>query len=154
MKTDWKCVTVIIIAFILGASLLAPLATAARVGGGGRAGGFGGGGHIGGFGGGIGDRSFAGAGRGGFDRVGPGIGDRDINWHGNDWDLNRWHGHLNYWGGGFPAYGSAYGYGYPAAYPVFVPANYGGNQGTCYEACVNSGQYSPSQCGQMCYTAR
>jgi hypothetical protein len=75
------------------------------------------------------------------------FGDRGVAWHDND--LARWHGHMNYWGGGIPAYG----YNYPAAYPAFAVANYGGNQGACYQACVGSGQNSPAQCGQMCYTA-
>jgi hypothetical protein len=137
MKMDWKCLVVIVIALILGASLLAPLA-AARGGGVGRGGGFGGG---------IGSRGFAGEGARGF---GGGIGtfgDRGVNWHDND--LARWHGHWNSWGGVYPGYG----YNYPAAYQTFIPVNYGGNQGACYQACVSSGQYSPAQCGQMCYTA-
>ena len=51
-------------------------------------------------------------------------------------------------GFGFNNFGFG-GYGYPA----FLPAYYGGDQGACYQACVNSGQYSPAQCGQMCYYA-
>ncbi len=137
MKSDWRCLVVIAVALVLGAILLAPLADA-RGGGGAR---------VGGFGGGMGGRSFAGAGARGFEHGGV-FNDRGVAWHDND--LARWHGHWNYWGGGgVPLYGS----GYPAAYPVYVPANYGGNQGACYQACVSSGQYSPAQCGQMCYTA-
>jgi hypothetical protein len=132
MKTDWKCIVVIAIALVLGASLLVSLA-AARCGGG--------------RGGEMGERGFAGEGDRGFVQ-GAGVGgfdDRGVTWHDNDWDW--WNGNWNSWGGGFPWYGN----NYPAAYPVFVPANYGGNQGACYQACVNSGQYSHAQCGQMCY---
>jgi hypothetical protein len=146
MKADWKCFAVIAIVLVLGASLLAPVAAARGGGGGGRGGGFGGG-FGGGIGGGIGGgaRGFAGDGARGFDRGIGTFNDRGVAWHDND--LARWHGHWNYWGGGVPEYG----YGYPAAYPVYVPTNYGGDQGACYQACVSSGQYSPAQCGQMCY---
>jgi hypothetical protein len=71
---------------------------------------------------------------------------------GGDWD--RWHGGggISYYGG-YGGYYPSYTYVQPVPYPVYVPANFGGDQGACYQACVNSGQYSPAQCGQWCYYA-
>ena len=72
-----------------------------------------------------------------------------------DWDKGKWDKDWYRGGGDYPVISQGYSYpvAYPAPYPVYVPANFDGDQGACYQACVNSGQYSPSQCGQMCYYA-
>ena len=119
---NWKCAAIVVIALILCAGLLAPVAAAKKEG------------------------------RGEFRE--------EAREHGrfvSHVDGNRFYGGSSYYGVGgyYPAYSypAAYPVSYPVAYPVFVPANFGGDQGACYQACVNSGQYSPAQCGQMCYYA-
>ncbi len=100
MKMDWKCVAVIMVAMMLGASLIAPVALAKGEG---------------------------------------------LRIHSND--LDRWQGGIL---GGF--YGDNYhAYVQPLASTVYVSDNFGGDQGACYQACVNSGEYSRAECGQMCY---
>lgn len=80
-------------------------------------------------------------------------------WHGKggDWRRSEWQGGYwdrdRGWAVNYPVYSNPYPVAYPVAYPVYVPANFGGDQGACYQACVNSGRYSPAQCGQMCYYA-
>lgn len=127
MKMDWKCAAIIVVMLMLGASLIAPVALAKGEGRGER-----------------GERGeFHGDGAKGFER-GEGV-----RIHGGDWD--RWHG--GSWGGYYGGYNPSYTYVQPVAYPVYLPANFGGDQGACYQACVNSGQYGPAQCGQWCYYA-
>lgn len=78
-------------------------------------------------------------------------------WPGGKWDKDwdKWDKWDKGRGRGFPVIppGGPYPAAYPVPYPVYVPANFGGNQGACFQACVNSGQYHPAQCGQMCYYA-
>lgn len=71
-------------------------------------------------------------------------------WPGGKWDKDWYR-----YGGGYPGFAPGYSYpvAYPVAYPVYVPAQFGGDQGACYQACVNSGRYPPAQCGQWCYYA-
>jgi hypothetical protein len=74
-------------------------------------------------------------------------------WRGGKWDKDwddrgKWDKDWYRGGGGYP-----YPIAYPVAYPVYVPAQFGGDQGACYQACVNSGRYSPAECGQWCYYA-
>ena len=89
--------------------------------------------------------------------------DRGKGWHGDKWDKDwgKWDRDRDrgwFYGdgrGGFPVIAGGYPYpvAYPVGYPVYVPANFGYDQGACYQACVNSGQYSPEMCGRMCYYA-
>jgi hypothetical protein len=125
---DWKCAAIIVVALILCASLIAPMAMAKGDDGRGERGEH---------------KEFRGEGAKGFE-----LGE---SWriHGGDWD--RWHGESR--GGVYGGYYPAYTYVQHVACPVYIPANFGGDQGACYQACVNSGQYSPAQCGQWCYYA-
>ena len=172
MKMDWKSGAIVVLAMVMTASLLAPVAGAA-MGGGGMGAGMGGVSASSGPGGamanaGMGTIASSSSGLGGMNLgnhgfagdgmavgVNPGFNmginrgfdvDRGFINRGFDRDDFRFNnfGFSSFGGGFYPWWGA--GYGYP-----YNPAPYGGNQGACYQSCLNSGQYSPAQCGQMCY---
>ena len=132
MKTDWRCLAVIAVALVLGASLLAPLADA-RGGGGARTGGFGGST--------AGDRS-------------PGRA-REASITAAYLTTAAWPGMTMTW----PA-GTATGTTGAAEAPcmatiipwrtrcTFLQTMAAATQGACYQACVSSGQSFPPGAGR------